>query len=58
MTDAPPPAVPPPPAPRSRRWFVVLAWVTLIGFALFVGGVTGVACGLGPIQKYRENRGK
>jgi hypothetical protein len=58
MTDAPPPAAPSPPAPRSRRWFVVLAWVTLVGFALFVGGVTGVACGLGPIQKYREHRGK
>ena len=50
MTVAPPSAEPA--KPRSRRWFVVLAWVTL------VGGVTGVACGLGPIQKYRENRGK
>ena len=56
MTVAPP--SPEPESPRSRRWFVVLAWVTLIGFALFVGGVTGVACGLGPIQKYRENKGK
>ena len=53
MTDAPP--TPEPEKPKSRRWFVVLAWVTLVGFALFVGGVTAVACGLGPIQKYREN---
>jgi hypothetical protein len=55
MSDAPPPPETP---PRSRRWFVVLAWITLVGFALFVGGVTGVACGIGPIQKYRESRGK
>jgi hypothetical protein len=56
MSDAPalPPA--PPPPPKSRRWFVVLAWATLIGFALFVGGVTGVACNVGAIQKARVGR--
>jgi len=32
-----------PAAPRNRRWFVVLAVVTLIGFALFVGAVTVLA---------------
>ena len=57
----PAPVPPPPPSPspeqeRSRRWFVVLAWVVLCGFALFVGGVTAVACGLPSIQKQREGR--
>jgi hypothetical protein len=42
--------------PKSRRWFVVLAWITLIGFALFVGGVTGVACNVGAIHKARTSR--
>jgi len=42
---APAPAPPPAPAPaghapKGRRWFVVLAWVTLIVFALFVLGIT------------------
>ena len=37
--------------PKSRRWFVVLSWVTLIGFALFVGGVSLVACLIGDIHK-------
>jgi hypothetical protein len=56
------PAVPPPtpssslPEERSRGWFVVLAWVVLVGFALFVGGVTAAACGLPAIQKQREGR--
>lgn len=55
-----PVAVPPPPSEpakeKSRTWFVVLAWITLVGFALFVGGVTAVACGLPAIQKQREGR--
>lgn len=37
---------PPTPAPerrQDRRWFVVLAVVTLIGFALFVGAITVLA---------------
>jgi hypothetical protein len=42
--------------PRSRRWFVILSWVTLVGFALFVGGVTVVACRVGDIHKAREGR--
>lgn len=45
-----------PEKPKSRRWFVVLAWITLVGFALFVGGVTGVACRVGEIQKARDRR--
>jgi hypothetical protein len=39
----PPPAAPPPPAeerPKSRRWFVALAWLTLVLFALFILGIT------------------
>jgi hypothetical protein len=32
-----------PAASRSRRWFVILAVVTLIGFALFVGAITVLA---------------
>lgn len=53
----PPPSTPPSPtAERSRGWFVVLAWVVLVGFALFVGGVTAAACGLPAIQKHREGR--
>jgi hypothetical protein len=27
-------------APKNRKWFVVLSWVTLVGFALFVVGIT------------------
>ena len=53
MSDAP--AVPEE-KPKSRRWFVVLSWVTLIGFALFVGGVTAIACNVGAIQKARTSR--
>ena len=28
---------------RGRRWFVILAIITLVGFALFVGGITVLA---------------
>jgi len=27
-------------APKGRRWFIILAIVTLVGFALFVGIIT------------------
>lgn len=40
MNEQPPSG---PAAPRNRRWFVVLAVVTLIGFALFVGAITVLA---------------
>jgi hypothetical protein len=44
MSDpaAAPPVVPPeaPPKPRRRGWFVVLAWITLVGFVVFTGGIT------------------
>ena len=66
MTDAPPPAgpvlpaapPPPPPAPvakpKSRRWFVVLAWITLVAFGLFIAGITAVTAALPQIKKARE----
>jgi hypothetical protein len=28
---------------RGRRWFVALAWATLVGFAIFVAGITAAA---------------
>ena len=33
----------PDPKPRKRGWFVVLAWATLIGLALFTAWITIVA---------------
>jgi hypothetical protein len=42
MNEIPP--IPPAPERRQdRRWFVVLAAVTLIGFALFVAAITALA---------------
>jgi hypothetical protein len=39
MSESAAPA--PPEAPgKARRWFIILAVVTLIGFALFVGVIT------------------
>jgi hypothetical protein len=35
----PTPAPAPPPEPK-RGWFVVLAWVTFIGLAIFTGALT------------------
>jgi hypothetical protein len=41
MSD--PPISPPP--PRGRRWFVALAWVTMVLFGLFVALITlAAAC--------------
>ncbi len=50
MSELPPPA-PPPPAPppdparerRNRRWFVILAWITLVGFGIFTAAITVLA---------------
>ena len=33
----------PEPKPRKRGWFVVLAWITLIGLALFTSWITIIA---------------
>jgi len=51
MTDAPDqsPASP----PKSRRWFVILAMVTLVGFALFVGAITVLALRIPELKKPR-----
>ena len=40
-----------PAASRSRRWFVILAVVTLIGFAIFVGGITVLALRIPVLKK-------
>jgi len=42
-----------PAAPRNRRWFVVLAVVTLIGFALFVGAITVLAIKIPELKRGR-----
>ncbi len=50
MSEQPPSG---PAAPRSRRWFVVLAVVTLIGFALFVGAITVLAIKIPELKRGR-----
>ncbi|HVR86974.1 MAG TPA: hypothetical protein VMU54_21805 [Planctomycetota bacterium] len=59
MNELPAPADPAP--PKSRRWFVVLAVVTLIGFALFVGAITVLAIKIPELKRARygvlEGRG-
>ena len=40
-------------AGRSRRWFVILAIVTLIGFALFVGVITVCAVRIPELKRAR-----
>jgi len=49
MNEPSAPASPSP--PKSRRWFVVLAVVTLIGFALFVGAITVLALRIPELKK-------
>jgi uncharacterized membrane protein YgdD (TMEM256/DUF423 family) len=51
MNEPPAPATPS--SPKSRRWFVVLAVVTLIGFALFVGAITVLALRIPELKKAR-----
>lgn len=45
---------------KSRRWFVILAIVVLIGFAFFVGAITVLAVRIPELKKPRygvlENR--
>ena len=36
---------------RGRRWFVILAIVTLVGFSLFVGAVTVLAVRIPELKK-------
>jgi len=57
MSDpvAPAPAAPAVPAaapkPKSRAWFVVLAWITLVLFGIFVAGITAVTAAIPQIRK-------
>jgi hypothetical protein len=41
------------PPPKSRRWFVILAAVTLAGFTLFVGAITVCAMRIPELKKAR-----
>jgi hypothetical protein len=36
---------------KGRRWFVILAVVTLVGFSLFVGAVTVLAVRIPELKK-------
>jgi hypothetical protein len=38
---------------RKRRWFVILAIITLIGFALFTGAITVFAVRIPELKKPR-----
>lgn len=51
MTDSPDAL---PEKPRSRRWYVVLTWITLIGFGLFVAFVTVGAIAIPKIRQERR----
>jgi len=44
MSDTPEP-------PANRRWFVILAIVTLVGFAIFVGAITVFALRIPELKK-------
>ncbi len=39
------------PKPKSRTWFVVLAWITLVLFGIFVAGITAVTASIPQIRK-------
>ena len=52
---------PPPPAPavlppkaKDRRWFVVLAWITLVIFGMFITGITIVTAAIPAIKRAHE----
>ena len=51
MTELPTPADPAP--TKDRRWFVLLAIATLIGFALFVVAITVLAIRIPELKKAR-----
>ena len=38
-------------AARSRRWFVIVAIITLVGFAFFVGAITVLALRIPELKK-------
>jgi hypothetical protein len=38
-------------SPKKRRWFVVLAVVTLVGFAVFVGAITVLSMRIPQLKK-------
>ena len=40
-------------APKGRRWFVILAIVTLVGFAIFVAAITVLSIRLPELKKAR-----
>ena len=53
---APVPAAAPAGPPRkSRAWFVVLAWITLVAFGIFVAGITAVTAAIPQIKRARES---
>jgi hypothetical protein len=37
--------------PKGRRWFVILAIITLVGFAIFVGAITVLALRIPELKK-------
>jgi hypothetical protein len=43
----------PEPGAKNRRWFVILAIVTLIGFSIFVGAITVLALRIPELKKSR-----
>jgi hypothetical protein len=43
----------PEPAAKNRRWFVILAIITLIGFSIFVGAITVLALRIPELKKSR-----
>ena len=51
MSETPPAASEAP--TKGRRWFVVLAIITLIGFALFVGIITVCAVRIPELKRAR-----
>jgi len=53
MSESPSSTSPAPAPEKSRRWFVILAIVTLIGFTLFVGAITVLAVKIPELKKSR-----
>jgi len=47
------PEQPPAESPKGRRWFVILAIITLVGFALFVGAITVLSVRIPELKKPR-----